>query len=155
MMTLVTRFAAGQPVQTPLGKGVIREVRNGGRFLVDIQGRSVVLKDSDVSEFAERRRRPERRDAQPAAGSGAAAARSGKTANREVDLHGLTVADALLRAEHALNDALLADFAELRLIHGRTGGRIRAALHRRLREIPSVRAFELDPRNEGVTVVHL
>jgi DNA mismatch repair protein MutS2 len=72
-----------------------------------------------------------------------------------VDLHGLTIAEALLRAEHALNDALLADLADLRLIHGRSGGKIRAALHKRLREIPSVRAFALDPRNAGVTVVHL
>jgi len=72
-----------------------------------------------------------------------------------VDLHGLTVEEALVRAEHALNDAMLADCAELRLIHGRSGGRIRAALHRRLSEIPSVRGFGLDPRNAGVTVVRL
>ena len=73
----------------------------------------------------------------------------------EVDLHGLTVDEALERAERALNDALLADFNELRLIHGKSGGRIRAALHRRLGEIPTVRAFRLDPRNPGTTIVSL
>lgn len=73
----------------------------------------------------------------------------------EVDLHGLTVVEALARAEQALNDALLADAAELRLIHGRSGGRIRAALHRRLAEIPTVRGFHVDAANAGVTIVRL
>ena len=72
-----------------------------------------------------------------------------------MDLHGLTVDEALARAEQALNDALLADFPEIRLIHGQSGGRIRAALHRRLGEIPTVRAFRLDPRNPGATIVSL
>jgi DNA mismatch repair protein MutS2 len=73
----------------------------------------------------------------------------------EIDLHGLTVAEALERAERALNDALLADESELRLIHGRGGGRLKAALHRWLNTVPSVRRFRLDPRNEGVTIVLL
>lgn len=94
-----------------------------------------------------------RRPSQAASPLPAAAARN--PATREIDLHGLTIAEALARADHALNDALLADFTELRFIHGRSGGRIRAALHQRLGAIPSVRAFELDPRNEGVTVVYL
>jgi dsDNA-specific endonuclease/ATPase MutS2 len=63
-----------------------------------------------------------------------------------VDLHGLTVEGALARAEQALNDALLA---------GKSGGRIRAALHRRLHEISTVRAFRLEPGNPGVTIVSL
>ena len=73
----------------------------------------------------------------------------------EIDLHGLTVDEALLRADEALNEALLADRQEVRFIHGRSGGRIRAALHRRLRDIPSVQAFRLDPRNPGVTIASL
>ena len=80
---------------------------------------------------------------------------SGAKNYADVDLHGLTVEEALARAEDALNEALIEDCAELRVIHGRSGGRIRAALHRRLREIPSVRGFGLDPRNPGVTIVKL
>jgi DNA mismatch repair protein MutS2 len=72
-----------------------------------------------------------------------------------VDLHGLTVEEALARAELALNDAMLADLPELRLIHGRSGGRIKAALYRRLGTISAVRAVRLDPRNAGVTIVTL
>ena len=65
------------------------------------------------------------------------------------------MADALARAEEVLNDAILADVAEIRLIHGRRGGRIREALHRRLRELGIVRGFRVDPKNPGVTVVTL
>jgi dsDNA-specific endonuclease/ATPase MutS2 len=50
---------------------------------------------------------------------------------------------------------MLADVPELRLIHGKSGGRIRTSLHRRLREIPTVRGFRLDPANPGVTIVSL
>jgi dsDNA-specific endonuclease/ATPase MutS2 len=53
----------------------------------------------------------------------------------------------------AINDTLIEGHARLRLIHGRSGGRIKAALHRHLRALPSVRGFRTDPANEGVTVV--
>jgi DNA mismatch repair protein MutS2 len=150
---MAARFTVGGAVQTSFGKGIVCEVRNNGRFLVDVRGRALVVKESEISVIEagpqsrfrdrtlnERRVRPQ---VQPDAADEA----------REVDLHGLTVEAALARAEQALNEALLSDVAELRLIHGRSGGRIRAALHRLLREIPSVRGFHLDPRNEGVTLV--
>jgi dsDNA-specific endonuclease/ATPase MutS2 len=152
---MAARITVGGTVQTPFGKGIVREVRNNGGLLVDVRGRALVVKASEISELdaspqsrvrsgtGKSTRAP--RQAEPDAG--------GDT--REVDLHGLTVEAALARAVQALDEALLADVAELRLIHGRSGGRIRAALHRQLREIPSVRGFQLDPRNEGVTLIRL
>ena len=150
---MAARFTVGGAVQTSFGKGIVCEVRNNGRVLVDVRGRALVVKESEISvldagpqsrvrdrTLNKRRARPQ---AQPDAGDEV----------REVDLHGLTVEAALARAEQALNEALLADVAELCLIHGRSSGRIRAALHRLLREIPSVREFRLDPRNKGVTLV--
>jgi DNA mismatch repair protein MutS2 len=74
---------------------------------------------------------------------------------REVDLHGLTVEEALSRLDEVLNDAILEGVAELRIIHGRSGGRIRGAVHMRLREISAVVSFRLDPKNAGVTIVCL
>ena len=146
----------GDAVQTTFGKGVVREVRNHGRLLVDVRGRALVVENGAVSLLASRRRRSGPGEA---AGVGTPAPLSTghppRVAPAEVDLHGLTVAEALVRAEQALNDALLADLPELCLIHGRSGGRIRAALHRRLGEIPSVRSFHVDPRNEGATIVRL
>jgi DNA mismatch repair protein MutS2 len=148
------RFEAGEAVQTPFGKGVVRQVRNGGRLLVDVAGRALEINEEDVSRLhaAERRARAA---VQPERQESAARRPQSSPASSDIDLHGLTVEEALARAEHALNEALLADVAQVRFIHGRSGGRIRAALHRKLREISSVRHFRVDERNEGVTIVDL
>ena len=147
-------LAVGDTVQTALGKGVVREVRNNGRLLVEIEGRGVVLDGADVTSIdVTSRARDRARGGTPVAA--APPSGSGRRLVREIDLHGLTVDDALARAEGAINDALLADVSELRVIHGRSGGRIRAALHRRLRDMPSVRLFRIDASNPGVTVVTL
>ena len=148
---MASRFAAGDAVQTRFGKGVVQEVRNGDRLVVDVQGRSMVLAEADISV-----RGPSRKKRSPGrAATERQPTPEAATAHVEIDLHGRTVEEALERVNQALNDALLADVSELRFIHGRTGGRIRAALHRRLAEIPSVRNFRLDPHNEGVTIVNL
>jgi len=140
-------------VQTPLGKGVVREARNNGQLLIDIRGRFVVLEEHAVTRL-EAARRPARKRKIESATSPESVV-SGAGAATEVDLHGLTVDEALARADQAVNDALLADAVELRLIHGKSSDRIRTALHRRLRAIPTVRAFRIDPRNPGVTIVSL
>lgn len=137
------------------GKGVVREARNGGRYLVVVKGRAMVVSASALSAAPGERasaRGPapassggRRREAGPAAGG----------APRTLDLHGKTVDEALEVLDRFLNEALLADALELRIVHGRSGGRIKAAVQRRLGEIPAVRAFRLDPANPGVTIVVL
>ena len=42
-------FAAGDAVQTPLGKGVVRDVQNNGRLVIQIQQRTLVMPASTVS----------------------------------------------------------------------------------------------------------
>lgn len=139
-------------MQTPFGKGVIRELRNNGRLLVDVRGRALEVREGDVSALDAAGRSGLLRLGERVAGRSPQADRAAGPAV-EVDLHGLTVEEALTGAEQALNDALLANAPDLRLIHGRSGGRIRAALHKRLREISSIRGFRLDPGNDGVTIV--
>jgi dsDNA-specific endonuclease/ATPase MutS2 len=131
----------------------VREIRNNKRLLVDVQGRALVVGDADVTALDTSARRARRAGLATPAPPDTPDAPGSAAASAEIDLHGLTVEEALARADSALNDALLADARSLRLIHGRSGGKIRAALHRRLRELPSVRGFRIDPRNEGVTIV--
>jgi len=147
----MARFSRGDGVQTPLGKGIVCEVRKNGRLVVEIQGRAVVIEGISAQplEIRPKRGRAESTEREPRPGG------HSRHAAGEVDLHGLTVEEALTRAEQALNDALLADLPELRLIHGRSGGRIKSALHHRLRHIAAVRSIRLDPRNPGVTIVAL
>jgi DNA mismatch repair protein MutS2 len=148
---MAPKFAAGDAVQTPLGQGVVREVRGPRWVLVEINARAVVLEEHAIGPID-----PRAKKRKPPASSAARAPEvleRSRAAAAEVDLHGLTVQEALARIEAAVNDALLGDVAELRVIHGQSGGRIRGALHAWLRGVPSVRTFTLDPRNAGVTIV--
>lgn len=149
---MTTPVAPGDRVQTPLGKGVVREVRNHGRLLVDIQGRSLVFAATDVRVLAEDNQKTRPSSISPARAPGAAV---GPARIRDVDLHGLTVDEAMARVDAALDGCMRDDVAQVRVIHGRSGGKLRAALHRRLAAITSVRAFALDATNPGVTNVFL
>lgn len=114
----------------------------------------MVVPESEISVLDEGRKRSRARPVASDRGSERTRPqRATQSVLAEIDLHGLTVEEALDRVQDALSAALLGDLAELRLIHGRSGGRIRAALHHRLRE--TRRRFRLDPRNEGVTIVSL
>lgn len=151
---MASRFVAGDEVQTPLGRGVVRGARGQGWILIEIGGRSVVLEERALGPIDPRAKvragKTKRSVPEPVLRP---TAPSDHGALAEIDLHGLTVEEALARVETAVNDALLADLSELRVIHGRGSGRIRAALHRWLRDVTTVSVFRLDPQNAGVTIV--
>jgi DNA mismatch repair protein MutS2 len=128
-------------------------VRNGRRVIVAINGRAVEFDAAAVRRLDPAAAAGRRTNRTPASESSSYPVSRSGGAIAEADLHGLTVAEALVRVEHLVNEALLAGLPELRLIHGRGGGRLRASLHVWLRGIPTVRAFRLDARNPGVTVV--
>lgn len=131
------------------GKGIVREARNGRRYLVDVKGTSMVVAESQLSAVDE----PKRRAKAPPAP--VADAPVSINAPSSIDLHGRTMAEAEAEVDAFINDAILAGFDEVRIVHGRSGGRVRAAVHGRLAKLPSVRGFRVDPRNGGVTIVTL
>jgi DNA mismatch repair protein MutS2 len=152
------RFEPGDGVHVPhFGKGIVLEARNGGRYLVEIKGKPMVVREAEMSlvEAPARARRAVAPAAtEPAPGAGSEERASMRT-TASIDLHGRTAAEAEADLDAFLNDALLAGRAEVRVIHGRSGGRVKAAVHARLRQVSSIRAFRVDPRNEGVTIVTL
>jgi DNA mismatch repair protein MutS2 len=135
-----------------LGKGIVREVRNGGRYLVEVKGRAVVVADGQMSAVDDGRGRRSAKAAPPV-WTDVAVEPEGRHSGRSLDLHGRTTAEAVEELDRFLNDALLAGLTEVRIIHGRSGGRLRAAVHLRLRELGAARNFRLDPANPGVTIV--
>lgn len=147
-------FAAGDAVHVKaIGKGTVREVRNGGRYLVDVNGRSILtsvdqLTAIEISAKASRRATAPPRRSVPVW-------EAPTDASASLDLHGYTVDEAVDAVAAFLNEALLAGNAEVRIIHGRSGGKIKAAVHRQLKGIPSIRRYSVDPRNAGVTIVML
>jgi dsDNA-specific endonuclease/ATPase MutS2 len=148
-------FAPGDQVQVAsLGKGTVRDVRNGGRYLVDVKGRSIVVAGSQLELVPATRRSSQFRKSVAVSDSSVGdevPAAPGRELS--LDLHGKTVQEALDALDEFLNAALLAGAAGVRVIHGRSGGRVKAAVHDRLKRIESVRAFRLDERNAGVTIV--
>jgi dsDNA-specific endonuclease/ATPase MutS2 len=155
----MTTIVPGDTVRTPLGKGVVQEVRHRGRLLVLVGNRSVVVDAADArvgDPASKAKRRAPAVDTAPAVETGPADDDRGRRrAAADLDLHGLIVADALERVVSAVDTAIRAGHGRLRVIHGRSGGRLRGALHRQLRELPAIRAFRLDPANDGVTIVDL
>jgi DNA mismatch repair protein MutS2 len=143
-------FVVGDTVHVKaVGKGIVREVRNGGRYLVDVNGRAIVALGDQLTAIANPKKVERARNvSRPEYANAAHAATS-------IDLHGHTVDEAVEALAAFLNAALLAGVAEVHIIHGRSGGKIKAAVHNQLRRIPSVRSFRVDPANAGVTIVTL
>jgi len=76
----------------------------------------------------------------------------------EVDLRGMEPDEALREVDLALDRALLASFAEVRIIHGIGRGVLRAAVERHLRSHPQVESQRMGEGREGgrgVTVARL
>lgn len=155
-------FAPGDRVHiVSLGTGLVREARNGGRYVIAIKGGTMIVEGSQMKAAEPERGRSraasrESRKTKPAIRQprppGPERASSGSAS---LDLHGKTVEETIEALDVFLNDALLDGRDELRVIHGRGGGRLKAAVHKRLGQHASVRAFRLDPANPGVTIVLL
>jgi DNA mismatch repair protein MutS2 len=146
-------FARGDFVHVAsLGKGVVLEGRNANRYLVEVKGRAVVVTGDQLEhvDLARRRRRTHATET-----AGRAASEPDLRITRSIDLHGKTVVAALEALDGFINEALLANASELRIIHGRSGGHLKAAVHARLAQLPASRRFRIDRTNPGVTIVDL
>jgi DNA mismatch repair protein MutS2 len=142
-------FAAGDLVHVAsLGKGTVREVRNNERYLVEVKGRSLVVTGAQLSLQP-----PSKKSSPPKTARAPREYEDASAPPQSLDLHGKTVAEALDLVSAFINTALLAGSAEARVIHGRSGGKIRSAVHAQLKGMSVVRGFRVDPQNEGVTIV--
>lgn len=145
-------FEIGQSVHVDsLGKGIVREVRNGARYLVEIKGRAVIVAEAQLTLMTESR--PRKKGAAEPSSVAAGSELASRGAPSSLDLHGMTVDEAIAALDEFLSEAILSGHAEVRVVHGRSGGRLRDAVHRRVKLLPSIRAYRLDPSNPGVTIV--
>jgi DNA mismatch repair protein MutS2 len=136
------------------GKAIVREVRNGGCYLVDLKGRAMLVTAAQLTRVqARKRQRGSAKVAEPAIGLAHVVART--DAASSIDLHGMTTEEAVAAVDAFLSDAILASLEAVRIIHARSGGRLKAAVHARLRRLTAIRHFGVDPANPGVTIVSL
>jgi dsDNA-specific endonuclease/ATPase MutS2 len=152
-MTGSRRFHVGDHVHVAAaGKGIVREVRNGGRYLVDVKGRHLVAAEAQLTAGDQRQQQSTSPGAALSATSEPGLPSRPHVA-ASIDLHGLTADEAMSALDAFLSEAILGGCAEVRVIHGRSGGRLKAVVNRRLKTIGAVRSFSVDPLNPGVTVV--
>jgi DNA mismatch repair protein MutS2 len=77
---------------------------------------------------------------------------------RELHLRGLRVEAAVYELERYLDRAAVVHHDQVRIVHGKGTGAVRAAVHERLKQHPLVKSFHLAEQGEGdsgVTVVEL
>jgi len=69
----------------------------------------------------------------------------------ELDLHAMTVDEAIPLVQEYLNDAFMSGLKEVRIVHGKGTGILRQAVMRELRKHPLVKSFRGGGRFEGST----
>ncbi len=156
-------FAVGADVfvESLQKKGRIIEATASGRYRVAVGVLVVWCDEGQLSSMAQARKKGRRgRDAPPAGARASSSPLAHVPTEQErralgsIDLHGMTVEEALRAVEARLDRAIRAGLDRLEIIHGISGGRLRAAVRGYLAGIPSVTRFEPDARNAGVTWVY-
>ena len=144
-------FAPGDRVHLAgIGTGTVREARSGDRYAVNIKGRVVVAAGRDLEAAAPGR---DSRTLPSLGTPGDDEARPAPSSSRSIDLHGKTVAESVAMVEAFIDDALREGQHEVRIIHGKGSGRVKAAVHHYLRQLSVIAAFRVDPDNPGSTIV--
>ena len=129
--------------------GIVVEVDRRNRHRVRMGAALAWCAESDLAEV---KASPRGKGAARKAARRTPARSDGRAASvPQVDLHGLTVEEAMARALAAIDRALQDGADAIEIVHGKGSGRIRASLHRLLAAIPAIASFTLDERNPGVT----
>lgn len=126
------------------GTGRVLELRPDGKAVVALGAMKITVKTADLTPI---RGEPARKE--PAAAPTFAAA----SAPLEIDLRGLTGAEAEQATLAALDAAVLAENPCLRIIHGMGTGVVRDRVRRVLAADRRVAKYDFAPRNQGGTGV--
>jgi len=158
--------ASGEEEAEPVVGGRVRhrglgwegrlEKLDRGRAQVRVDGKVFRCRQEDLVGLAAgpgpQPRRP------PARGPAVSLAAPEEETPRELNLIGRRVEPALDELERFLDQALLAAYREVRVVHGHGSGRLRAAVRERLRGHPAVARHQPgrpEEGGDGATVVHL
>ena len=133
--------------------GIVLEVMANGRFRVGIGSLSVECKAADL---VLQKHGPTAHTKKPGEARKALTSSAVKPPVRSssVDLHGLTVEEALATLNGAIDSALRGGSNSLTIIHGHGTGRVKSAVQRYLKTLSVVKRFKLDERNSGTTVAY-
>lgn len=141
--------------------GRVLEVLPGGRYRVAVGGMTVVCRESELETVSQskKQQKRERETAARAAFTPADAEAPPIGASdiarlQSIDLHGMTVPDALAALGPFLDRAIRAGLDRVEIIHGIGGGKLRVAVRKYLAETPTVSMAAPHERNPGVMVAY-
>ena len=132
-----------------LGKdGVVDEVLHGGKFRVAVGSLRLTCSAAELAP------------AKPAAPKPRLNEQKVRIKNQPkppqaLDLHGLTVDEAIRKLDSWLDSVILSDLYHVKVIHGLGTGRVQWAVHEHLRTIKAVKSFKINEWNPGETEVYL
>lgn len=91
-------------------------------------------------------------------GSGSSGIKMSKSASisSEINLLGMTVDEAIAHLDKYLDDAYIAHLSQVRVVHGKGTGALRAGIHKHLKKLKHVKEFRLAEYGEGdagVTII--
>lgn len=145
------RFQVGDRViVTPLARaGVVIEALRGDSFKVALGSLTIVVsgRELELSISSERPKDAGKVEVRSAS--------KGIKVPVMIDLHGMTVAEAVSRLETWLNACILARHGNVKIVHGLGTGRVQHAAHEVLARYSAVRAFRINDLNPGETDVFL
>jgi len=131
--------------------GRVKSVPKPGHYEVEVGNLVFHCEETDLGAGKEPKKSREKGFPNPRASGKATRT---PAAPDSIDLHGLTVEEAMKRVEEAINRALLDDKDQLRIMHGHGTGKIRQAVHDYLKRHGIASHFKLDSANPGVTIVY-
>jgi DNA mismatch repair protein MutS2 len=139
--------------------GRVTEVLPGGRYRVAVGGLTVVCHEGQLETVSHSKKQQRRAREAPARHTGAMALppvtdAADTSRFKSIDLHGMTVPEALAALPEFLDRAIRAGITRVEIIHGISGGRLRAAVRSYLAGMPAVMCAAPDDRNPGVTIVY-
>lgn len=126
--------------------GVVQTVLGGGRYRIAIGSLTLTCGDSDLTRSTSPR------------GPASTAPSRGSTYPRppqSLDLHGLTVDEAIRKLDAWLDAVILSDLSHVKIVHGLGTGRVQRAVHERLKTFKAVKRYAINQFNPGETDIYL
>lgn len=135
-------------------EGTVEEILKGGVYRVVVGSMSLKCTDEQIKAASVGNKKrvdpdvPQQSEIRISSDASAATL-------RKLDLHGVTVNDALRIVEEHISRSVLANLNEVEILHGIGSGALKKALHAHLATMPVVKRFEIKQFNPGVTRIFL
>lgn len=139
--------------------GRVLEVLPGDRYRIAMGGLTMVCQEGQLETVSHSKKQQRRAREAPAQRADSAAPEPSAPAAdtsrfQSIDLHGMTVPEALAALPVFLDRAIRAGLPRVEIIHGTSGGRLRAEVRRYLAKAQAVTCAAPDDRNPGVTIAY-